>query len=113
MIMFGKLLFSAEAAMNVASCYGAVAPLPLDMRVTGPYIRSSIDGGIATLSIYEFDDERADEAVDYLKARYHGFSEIEGVTSSVEEWLGVGVALQLLQETHSVTDALEAVSFRI
>ena len=113
MIMFGKLLFSAEAAMNVASCYGTVAPLPEDMRVKGPYIRSSIDGGIATLSIYEFEDERADEAIDYLKARYHRFSEIAGVNSSVEEWLGVGVALQVLQETHSVTDALEAVSFRI
>lgn len=99
--------------MNVASCYGTVVPLPEGMGVKGPYIRSSIDGGLATLSIYEFEDARADEAVDYLKARYHRFSEIEGVNSSVEEWLGVGVALQLLQETHSVTDALEAVSFRI
>jgi hypothetical protein len=113
MIMFGKILFSADCAMAVAEHYGTIAPVPGYMSVKGPYIRSSIDGGISTLSIYEFDDALADDAVDYLTARYNGFSQTEGATSSVEEWLGVGVALQLLQETHSVTDALEAVSFRI
>jgi hypothetical protein len=30
----------------------------------------------------------------------------------IEEWLGVDVVLQLLDETQSVTAALEAVSFR-
>lgn len=113
MIMFGKLLFSAECGLGVAACYGAIPAVPDYMAVKGPFIRSSIEGGISTLSIYEFDDQRADEALVYLKARYAQFAEIEGATSSVEEWLGVDVALQLLQETHSVTDALEAVSFRI
>jgi hypothetical protein len=113
MIMIGKLLFSADCAMAVAQRYGSIAPVPQYMSVKGPYIRSSIEGGISTLSLYEFDDERADDAVTYLKARYDSFAQIDGATSSVEEWLGVGVALQLLQETHSVTDALEAVSFRI
>ena len=41
------------------------------------------------------------------------FEAIEGVTTSVEEWLGVGVALKLLEETNSITDALDLVSFRI
>lgn len=35
-----------------------------------------------------------------------------GVTANIEEWLGVDVVLQLLDETQSVTAALEAVSFR-
>jgi hypothetical protein len=113
MIMFGKLLFSAECGLAVAECYGVISPVPDYMQVKGPYIRSSIEGGISTLSIYEFEDQRADEALVYLETRYAHFSEIEGANASVEEWLGVNVALQLLQETHSVTDALEAVSFRI
>ena len=64
------------------------------------------------VSIYECDDDRADEAMAYLKARYASFEAIEGVTTSVEEWLGVGVALKLLEETNSVTDALDLVNFR-
>ncbi|WP_210545928.1 hypothetical protein [Rhodoferax sp. PAMC 29310] len=113
MIMFGKLLFSAESGLAVADCYGSVLPVPDYMQVKGPYIRSSIEGGISTLSIYEFDDQWTEEGLAHLKARYARFSDIEGAIASVEEWLGVDVALHLLQETHSVTDALEAVSFRI
>jgi len=113
MIMFGKILLTPESGLAVAETYGTIPPVPEFMSIKGPYVRSSIDGGISTLSIYEFDDERADEAVEYLQKRYATFDKIEGAKSYVEEWLGVGVALQLLQETHSVTSALEAVSFRI
>ena len=113
MIMFGMMTFTAECAMTVAENYGTIAQVPEFMKISGPYIRSSIEGGISTISIFEFDDALADEAVAYLQGRYASFSAIDGVKASVEEWLGVGMALQVLQETHSVTSALEAVSFRI
>lgn len=113
MIMFGMMTFSAECAMTVAESYGKLPPIPEFMKITGPYIRSSIEEGISTISIFEFDDEKADEAIDYLKIRYALFAAINGVSTTLEEWLGVGTALQVLDETHSVTAALEAVSFRI
>jgi hypothetical protein len=113
MIMIGKIKFSPECGMAVAERYGTTPPVPDFMSIKGPYIRSSIGAGISTLSIYEFNDDKADEAIEYLQKRYASFGAIQGATSTVEEWLGVGVALQLLQETHSVTAALEAVSFRI
>jgi hypothetical protein len=113
MIMFGKMTFSAESAMIVAEAYGKLAPIPAFMKITGPYIRSGIEEGIATISIFEFDEAKADEAIDYLQKRYNSFAAIEGVHTELEEWLGVGAALQLLEETHSVTAALDAVSFRI
>jgi hypothetical protein len=113
MIMIGKMTFTAECAMAVAETFGRIAPLPGFMKLIGPYIRSSIEGGISTISIYEFDDAEVDAAIDYLKQRYATFAEINGVTTNIEEWLGVDVVLQLLDETDSVTAALEAVSFRI
>jgi hypothetical protein len=113
MIMIGTMTFSADCAMAVAETYGRVAPVPDFMKVMGPYVRSSIAGGISTISIYEFDDAKADAAIDHLKQRYATFAEIKGVTANIEEWLGVGAVLQLLEETHSVTAALDAVSFRI
>ena len=113
MIMFGMMTFTADCAMLVAENYGTIAAVPEFMKITGPYIRSSIEGGISTISIFEFDDAMADDAVAYLQMRYASFAAIAGVKSTVEEWLGVGMALQVLQETHSVTSALEAVSFRI
>jgi hypothetical protein len=113
MIMIGTLTFAAECAMAVAETFGRVTPVPDFMKPMGPYIRSNIEGGIATISIYEFDEARADAAIDYLKQRYATFSEIEGVTSNIEEWLGIDAVMQLLEESNSVTDALEAVSFRI
>jgi hypothetical protein len=98
MIMIGTMTFSAECAMAVAQNFGRIAPVPDFMKLMGPY----------TISIYEFDDDRADEAMAYLNARYARFDAIEGVTTSVEEWLGVGLALKLLDETQSVTDVLDA-----
>jgi len=113
MIMIGTMTFSAECATAVAQNFGRIAPVPGFMKLIGPYVRSSIAGGISTISIYEFHDDKADAAIDYLKRRYAAFSEIEGVSSNIEEWLGVDVVLQLLDETESVTAALEAVSFRM
>lgn len=113
MIMIGTMTFSAECAMAVAQNFGRIAPVPDFMKLMGPYVRSSIAGGISTISIYEFDDEQADAAIDYLKQRYATFAEIPGVSSTIEEWLGIGMVLQLLDETQSVTAALDAVSFRI
>jgi hypothetical protein len=83
------------------------------MKLMGPCVRSSIESGIATISIYEFDEARAEEAIDYLKQRYATFAAIAGVTSNLEEWLGIDAVMTLLDESGSVTDALEAVSFRI
>ena len=113
MIMMGTMTFTAECAMAVAENYGKVPPAPGFMKLIGPYVRSSIANGISTISIYEFDDAKADAAIDYLNKRYATFAAIAGVTSHIEEWLGIGMVMQLLDETHSVTAALEAVSFRI
>lgn len=113
MIMIGTMTFSAECAMTVAENYGKVAPVPCFMKLIGPYIRSSIEMGISTISIYEFDALQADTAIEYLNVRYATFSQIQGVDAHIEEWLGIDMVMQLLDETHSVTAALEAVSFRI
>ncbi len=113
MIMIGTLTFTAENAAAVAETFGRITPVPSFMKLLGPYIRSSIEGGIATISIYEFDDARADAAIDYLKQRYATFSAIPGVASNIEEWLGIDAVMQLLEQSNSVTDALESVSFRI
>jgi hypothetical protein len=78
MIMFGKLLFSAECGLAVAECYGVISPVPDYMQVKGPYIRSSIEGGISTLSIYEFEDQRAAEALVYLKSVTPVFRRLKG-----------------------------------
>ncbi len=112
MIMFGTLTFGADCALAVAENFGRIAPVPDFLKLTGPYVRSSIEGGISTISIYECDDAKADATADYLTRRYATFAEIKGVTANIEEWLGVGVVLQLLDETQSVTAALDAVSFR-
>lgn len=113
MIVFGNLTFSSDSAMSVAETYAHVAPTPAFMKVIGPYIRSNIEAGIATKTIYEFDDAMLDEALEYLKQRYTKFGEIPGVTATYEEWLGVATALKVLEETHSITESLEIISFSI
>ncbi len=113
MIVFGSLTFSPDCAMSVAEAYAHVPPTPGFMKVVGPYIRSNIETGIMTKTIYEFDDAMLDDALDYLKNRYTKFGEIPGVTATYEEWLGVATALKVLEETHSITESLEIISFRI
>jgi len=113
MIMFGLMKFTADCAQAVAENYIRMPPPPDFIKIIGPYIRSSIEGGISTISIYEFDDARSDEAIEYLQKRYATFAAIDGASATTEEWLGVETVLQLLEETQSITAALEAVSFRI
>jgi len=113
MIMFGTMAFTPENAMEVAQCYESIAPIPDFITLTGPFIRSNIESGIHTTSIFNIDDALVEEGIAYLHARYAVFSSIANVTATVEEWLGVGTALQVLHETNSVTQALENISFRI
>lgn len=75
--MLGTLTFPADSAAAVAGNFGRIAPVPDFMKLIGPYVRSSIEGGISTISIYECDDARADEAVDYLTRRYATFADIQ------------------------------------
>nr|WHW29597.1 hypothetical protein [uncultured bacterium] len=113
MIMFGMMAFPSESALAVADLFGRLAPIPEFIKITGPYIRSNIETGIHTTTIYDVDEDRVDDGMAYLRQRYARFSEIAKVSATIEEWLGVDAALQVLNDTDSVTQALESVSFRI
>jgi hypothetical protein len=112
MIMFGSMGFPLESAKIVAECYARLPAHPDFLAVSGPFIRAAIEDGIETTTIFEFSDERQDEAIDYLQRRYAVFSAIPTVRASIEEWLGVGAALQVLDEAGSVADVLDILAVR-
>ena len=50
--MLGTLTFPADSAAAVAGNFGRIAPVPDFMKLIGPYVRSSIEGGISTISCW-------------------------------------------------------------
>ncbi len=113
MIKVAFLHFTPDEAMAVADQLTKTPPPPEYIKIQGPLVKGNIEEGISTMSIFEFEDDRGEEASGYLEMRYSGFKAISGVEVVIEEWMDSNLALQLLEEGDSVAEVLEMVSLNL
>lgn len=98
MIVIGTITFAEELANDVAECYTTLPPIPAFISTKGTYVYKTEGEPIRAFAIFEFDESRIDDATDYFKSRYTAFSKVEGLQSTVEEWLSVEEALKIVEE---------------
>lgn len=113
MIMVASLNFPADSAAQVAERFQHIPPTPPYVTIYGPWVRGNIEGGITTMSVYEFALADAQGAAAYIDRRFACFADVPGLTVTVEEWLGVDAAMQLYEETGNIEEALSVASLRI
>jgi len=72
MVIVSNLSYPPENAQDIAKRFLEAPQIPDFMTRNGPYINSTIDKGITTLSIYELDKSKLGEGYEFL-GNYTGF----------------------------------------
>jgi hypothetical protein len=95
MYMLAISCYPQESATELGERFIEAKPAPDFITTLGPFIRSTLEG-IKTITIYEFDPSKYAETTEYLNNRYAAYHGVPGFRYSLEEWLGVMEALNLI-----------------
>ena len=95
MYMLAISCYPQESATELGERFIEAKPAPDFITTLGPFIKSTLEG-IKTITIYELDPSNYAEATEYLNNRYAAYHGVPGFRYSLEEWLGVMEALNLI-----------------
>jgi hypothetical protein len=98
MILIGTITFPEERANDVAQCYSTLPKVPDYITVVGTYVYNTPGEDKRAFSIFEFDEAHLEGATKYFISRYEAFGKVKDLSSSLEEWLNVQDALEVVAE---------------
>ncbi len=113
MVRIGFLSFPVELAEKLGDAYAELHEPPDYITITGVYLNTDTEDGMHVMAFYEFDDDRADEARDYLDQRYADFCNAPGAEYRFEDWINTQNLLALVHDGMPVKDVLESISISI
>ncbi len=96
MIIVGTVSYPTEHSKEVAKRLGGLPPLPPYMTTKGPYVTSELGSGIKGMVIFEFDQSKTREAIEYVGNRYAKYIGVPGLTYSFSPWMEIKEALAMI-----------------
>ena len=96
MIKIGSIRFSQEMADQVADCYTCMPLPPKELTIKDTYVYNESGEDVRAFSVFEYRSAHKAIAADYLETRYQLFAKIPGLTYSIENWLSVADALEVV-----------------
>ncbi len=96
MVIISTLTYPPEQVKEVVKRFRELPPVPSYMNLKGPYVNGEVGVGIKTVSLYEYDQSKTKEALEYVGSRLARFFGVPGVTYSVHTWLEVNEALKMV-----------------
>ena len=96
MVIVGIMSFPPEQSKEIGKRFMAFPPLPPYMTLKGPYITHEVGVGIKTVTVYEFDQSKTREAIEFVANRYTTFYGVPGYTCSHNAWLEATEALKMI-----------------
>ncbi|MEA1968761.1 MAG: hypothetical protein U9N77_11165 [Thermodesulfobacteriota bacterium] len=96
MIKFGYIKFSQDVSEKVAQCYTTLPEPPAEVKIRETYVFNEEGQDIRAFSIFEYDDSSESIAAEYIKKRYKAFSSVQGLSYTVENWIKVADALEII-----------------
>ncbi|MFB0564020.1 MAG: hypothetical protein ACETWM_22705 [Candidatus Lokiarchaeia archaeon] len=99
LIVIAKVKFPMGKAQQAAEVYAKVMserPVPDGIKHIGPFIKSTLEDGIVTISFYEVEEGKEIEALKYANELEIQFRGIEGYAYQVDIYYTVEEALALL-----------------
>jgi len=85
MYLVGFVTYPQESGPEIVKRFKEIGPAPDFISITGPLVRSSLDGN-KTITIYQFDASKYAEAAEYIYKRASTYVGIPGYRYTVEEW---------------------------
>ena len=97
MIIIAQVVYPPESAKDMAERFlNAPAPPDYLTRKGGPYIGSTIDDGIHTLSLWEVDESKLADGLKFLGNYMAGFFGVPGFTYTFRVWFEAAEALPMI-----------------
>lgn len=97
MIIIMEISYPPQSNEEMGKRFLSAADLPDFIKMSGPYISSAIHEGIKSITIYEFDESKYGEALNFIVSeRAAKYLTVPGLTYSLNYWLEARDALQLV-----------------
>ena len=100
MILIARSSFPRSSLKAAAQAFTKLAKLPVTVKRKGPYFHIDENDTIQATSFFIFqDDQITNEQKKFVKKRLETFGAVPGFTYSIEEWLSMEEALQVLSKS--------------
>lgn len=96
MVIIGDISFPQESANDVGRRFLEIAPLPDYMTLKGPYIKGMKKDGIQVFEIFELDNSRVAEGLEFVTNRCVSYFGIPGYTYKVDVYFEAAEALKMI-----------------
>jgi hypothetical protein len=96
MVIIGIISFPPESGTEVGKRLMQLPPLPPFMTLKGPFLISEVGTGIKSITLFEFDQTKTGEAMEYVANRYAKYIGVPGLTYSVALWFEAKEALKMI-----------------
>lgn len=96
MIIVAFTSFPLESSTEVGKRLIQLPPLPSYMTLKGPFLTSELGTGIKSITMFEFDQTKTGEAMEYVNNRYTKYMGVPGLTYSVAIWLEAKEAMKMI-----------------
>jgi len=96
MIVIAELMWPPDKASDIGKAFLNVPPLPEYITMKGPFISSVLGKGVRSISIYEFDASKVEDANKAIGQRYMPYMEVPGFGYEIKIWQEAQDALELI-----------------
>jgi hypothetical protein len=96
MVITTIVTFPPESAKEIAERFLKVPPFPDYLTRKGPYINSTVAEGVVNLSIYELDNSKLAEGLEFIGNYITGFFGVPGLTYEIKPFYELEEALKMI-----------------
>jgi hypothetical protein len=96
MVIITTVSYPPEQTNEVNKRFRDLPPLPSYMSMKGPFFSGEIGEGIKALILYEYDQTKTNEAMEYVGTRLAKYFGVPGFTYSTHLWLELKEGLKMV-----------------
>lgn len=96
MVIVSNISYPPESAQDIAKRFLEAPQIPDFMTKKGPYINSTLENGITTLSVYELDKSRLGEGYEFIGNYVAMFFGVPGFRYEFKAFMDVEEALKMI-----------------
>ena len=96
MVIITEVSYPPESSPEMVKRFSARPALPGFMTVKGPYFSSAKGEGIQALTIYEFDQTKLSEALQFASKGMVTYYGVPGFTYNIKPWIDVQEGMKLI-----------------
>jgi len=96
MVIISIVSYPTESSKEVGKRLGELPPPPAYVTIKGPYVSGEVGVGIKSIILYEFDQTKTREVMEYVANRLAKYIGIPGFTYSANIWFEAKEALKMI-----------------